>query len=120
MAVRAMSEGGDQDIDSQCLSKVHVLKGRRGGCWSPPATMVNDVVDADGATLLLLLMLMMLLPPPRKLLARDEKLFKRLRGEITEEARPRPPLLLLLLLIKAEEPRRRILSTAGEIFMDSG
>ena len=76
MAVSAMSEGGDQDIDSQCLSKVHVLKGRRGGCWSP-AAMVNDVVvdDADdGATLLLLLMLMMLpLPPPRKM-ARDEKL----------------------------------------------
>jgi hypothetical protein len=70
----AMSEGGDQDIDSQCLSKVHVLKGRRGGCggWSPATAMVNDVVDveADGTTLLMLMML----PPPRKLLARDEKL----------------------------------------------
>ena len=69
MAVSAMSEGGDQDIDSQCLSKVHVLKGRRGGCggWSPATAMVNDVVDveADGTTLL---------PPPRTLLARAEKL----------------------------------------------
>lgn len=63
MAVRVMSDAGVHDMDSQCLSKVHVLKGR-----SLSAVMANDVDDDEE---IILLMLLLLMPPPRKLLATE-------------------------------------------------
>lgn len=66
MAVRVMSDAGVHDMDSQCLSKVHVLKGR-----SLSAVMANDVDDDEEIILLMLLLLMSLMPPPRKLLATE-------------------------------------------------
>ncbi len=63
MAVRVMSDAGVHDMDSQCLSKVHVLKGR-----SLSVVMANDVDDEEE---IILLMLLLLMPPPRKLLATE-------------------------------------------------